>query len=554
MSAPVRSLLLSSAACLLVLATSAAFSPARAEDASPARAAQLENQVREAIGGLLGPAVNLAASPVKITAAGDHYDVSLPIPGPRGPAGPQTIQLTGMARPGDNGTWVVENVRTTNPLTFTIDMPQPGASPGTQPVPTAPIPTTPVTYTLDQQGQTGRILWDPSFKTPSTWTASTQATTFRAAGAPGAQASTIGPISTVATLRPAGPDRLDALLDGTMQDYRMDMTGAAAGGNAVQAGMKTVRVTAALNGVSREHGAALIRALASMGASVATAPPPPGTPPKVAPELLKATLAALQDFASDFTLDETLEGFIVSAQGQTVALDRMKIGMDARSDTGLLRAGLTLGMEGLTLPDMPLGDMAALIPTRIALRPVVGGVAVADLLHLATLASENSQPGPADIAALFSHGGITGGIESMAVDVAGASFTGQGTMVATSPDPAALSGTATITAEHFDALMQKVQSMPALAQQAVPVMVFIKGIGRDVGGKLVWDISYKEGRVLINNVDLTAMAGGRPSAAARPPAAPPAAPPSLAPRPPAGPSAAAPRPSGTVRPIPSWAR
>jgi hypothetical protein len=168
-------------------------------------------------------------------------------------------------------------------------------------------------------------------------------------------------------------------------------------------------------------------------------------------------------------------------------------------------------------------------------------LAVADLLHMASLASENKDPYPADIAALFSHGGITGGIDSMAVDVAGAKFTGSGQVVATGPTPDAVSGTATVTAENYDALMQKVMAMPALAQQAVPVMVFIKGIGRNVDNRLVWDISYKDNKVLINNVDLTAMAGGRPAAAARPPA-PPAPPPG------------ANRPAGTVRPVPSWAK
>ncbi len=535
MSASVRSLLLSGTACLLLLGIRGAY----AEDATPARAASMESQVRDAISGLLGPSVNLAASPIKITAAGDHYDVAIPIPTPHGAA--QTIQMTGTARPGDNGTWIVENVKTTNPLTLTIDMPQP-----TQPG--VPAKTAPVTYTLDQQGQTGRILWDPSFKTPSSWTASTQSIKLRSEGGALAQSSSTGPVSTVTTLRPSGPDRVDALMDGTLQDYRLDTSGQggggpSGGGGPVQIGMKTVRVTSALNGVSRENGAMLIRSFATMAAAMGNAP---GQPPKVAPDVMKAMLAALQDFASDFKLDETVEGFIVTAEGNTVALDRMEVGFDARSDTGLLRAGMTLGMEGLALPDMPLGDMAALIPTRVVIRPVVGGVAVADLLHLATLGSENKEPGPADIAKLFSHGGITGGVERMAVDVAGAKFTGTGTVVATGPTPDAVSATATITAENYDALMQRVTAMPALAQQAVPVMVFIKGIGRNVDNKLVWDISYKNSKVLINNVDLTAMAGGGQAAPPQPPA--PAPPPATPPAP------GGRRPSGTVRPLPSWAK
>lgn len=542
MSATLRTILLTGVACSPMLWPIPAVA-----DTTPTQATLLEAQVRDALGGLLGPSVKLNDRPIQITADGDHYDVTVPLPFPQHASGsqPQAIAITGTARPGDNGTWIVENVKTTNPLTFTVDvaLPPPGGQPD------APKKTVPVTYTLDQQGQAGRILWDPSFKTPSTWTISTQSTKLQTVGGPIQQESGIGPVSTVTTLRPAGPDRLDVLLDGTLQDYHIDTQppvgpdpGQAPGPGPVQLAMHTVRVTSALNGVSREHAATLVRTMASLFASLTKTPSTPGQPPKIAPDLAKALLASLQDFASDFSLDETLEGFIMKAQGQTAALDRIHIGVDARSDAGLLRAGMNVGLEGLTLPDMPLGPMEALIPTRVALRPVIGGVAVADLVRLANQASENKNPAPDDVAALFSHGGVTGGLESMAIDVGGARFTGVAKIVATAPASDAVSGTATITAENFDALMQKVTSIPELAQQGVPVLVFIKGIGRNVDNKLVWDIDYKDGRVLINNVDLTAMAGGAGPAPARPA---PATPRSRSPS--AG-------PSGTARPLPGWAK
>ena len=136
---------------------------------------------------------------------------------------------------------------------------------------------------------------------------------------------------------------------------------------------------------------------------------------------------------------------------------------------------------------------------------------------MANLATDNIDPTPADIAALFSHGGVTGGLDSMTVEVGGATFTGQGSLVATAPSAQAVTGTAQVTATNYDDLMQKVSAIPGMGQQALPVMVFIKGIGRTVDNKLVWDATYKDGKVLINNVDLTAMAAGAgPAPAARP--------------------------------------
>ena len=48
--------------------------------------------------------------------------------------------------------------------------------------------------------------------------------------------------------------------------------------------------------------------------------------------------------------------------------------------------------------------------------------------------------------------------------------------------------------------------MPMMAQ-ALPVFVFAKGIGRTAGDTMVWDVSFKENKLLVNGTDLSAMAG-----------------------------------------------
>ena len=112
---------------------------------------------------------------------------------------------------------------------------------------------------------------------------------------------------------------------------------------------------------------------------------------------------------------------------------------------------------------------------------------------------------PAQVAAVFGKGGIKTGLESFAVDMGGATFTGKADVLVPSPNEA--SGTAQIVATNLDALMTKVQAIPALAQQGVPVIVFAKGIGRVEGGKIVWDVQFDQGKLLVNGVDLMKMAG-----------------------------------------------
>jgi hypothetical protein len=473
-------------------------SGARAADVTAAQATSLENQVRDWLGGLLGPGLKIGDRPVTIAPAGDHFDVTAPIA--LGAAvSTQPMSLTGTARPMDGGKWSIEGVKVTSPMTFTIDLPAPtpDSKPGAA-KPGAPKPpaskdagaTVPVRYTIAIDGQDGHIVWDPSFATPSSWSSSAQKVTAHSEGGPMAQDSSFGPLTSRATLRPAGPDRVDLLTEGTIENYKATVATAAAGNTGIE--MKRARVNATMNGVSRAKALSILQALVS----AAGAGKPAGTPPKLGPEVTRSMLDALQDFASDFSLDETIDGMAVHAQDNNLLLDQMKLGIDAKSDRGMLRAGMDLGLEGLSLPGLPLGGLEALIPRRVALRPVVSGLSVADLSKMAKSSSEGGAPSQADISA---------GLESLVIELGGAIITGQGKALMTSPDQ--FSGDAQIVAENFDMLMQKINGIPAAAQ-AGPVLIMAKGIGKSVGNKVIWDISYHDGKILVNNVDLAAMAGG----------------------------------------------
>jgi hypothetical protein len=63
-----------------------------------------------------------------------------------------------------------------------------------------------------------------------------------------------------------------------------------------------------------------------------------------------------------------------------------------------------------------------------------------------------------------------------------------------------------VTATNFDDLIQRVNRSPELAG-ALPVFVFAKGIGRIVENRLVWDITYRDGKLLVNGTDLSSMMG-----------------------------------------------
>lgn len=491
-------------------AADAALPPGPPVTASQGTATEAE--LKTWLTSLLGAALT-PNRPVQFTPAGDHFDVLVPIALPPAQGGKvQSLRLTATARPLDGGKWSVGRIKVEVPAIFTLMMPMPpkdgdtGPSKGPSKSPgngsdKSPA-MAPVTYTLNIGAQDGTAIIDPTFATASTWTTSGKDITVHTQGGPMAQDSTIGATTSVTTMVPAGADRVDLRSEGTLTGYSV-LAPATADTPAIKIGMDKVRVAATMQGMSRTRAMTLTQSMAGLvNTALAT---PTGQTPKVTPEMISTMLGALRDFASEMSVVEEFEGLAFKFGDYGATLDESKFGFAAKSDDGMLRATMDLALAGLALPDLPLGPMEALIPQRLSMRPYMSGIAVADLARIGEKASRNQEPSDADVQALFSHGGIVSGLESLILEVGGATFTGQGKSVM--QDLKTVTGSGQITVDGFDSLFKKVSSMPMLAQ-GVPVMIFLKGIGRTVNGKLVYDISYDGTKILVNDVDLAAMAGG----------------------------------------------
>ncbi|GAC1345644.1 MAG: hypothetical protein NVSMB18_25780 [Acetobacteraceae bacterium] len=464
-----------------------------AADVTPEQATALEGEIRTWLSGLVGPSAKVSERPAQVSPEGDHFAVVVPI----GPAS-GGFQLTATARPLASGTWDIDNIRIPNTAEFTVDLPMPKDGDASTAV------TGPVTYKLRVGGQSGQMRFDSSYLTPSTFTSSLKDLDLQASGPQLEQTTHVDRSATTSILRPVRDGRVDVLSDGTLEGYRID---AKMGDNQrIGLAMQRVRVVAEANGVSRERATQIGQALGQINAltQAQTKAGAGAAEAKLDAAVLQGLLEAVADLASGVSIEETADKVSFSFGDTSGTLNAMRLGMAGKAEQGILQARMDIGMEGLALPDLPLGEMAALIPRTISLRPVFSGVSMADLTRWAK-DSENGQKAPsADVAALFSHGGINAGLESFSIDVAGASFTGMGKLTFTSPE--AFSGTAQITATNLDVLQQRVAAMPELAG-AVPVFIMAKGIGRTVENRVVWDVTYRDGRLLVNNQDLSAMAG-----------------------------------------------
>lgn len=481
-----------------ILATLAVAIPAvsRAADPTPDQAQQLQKQLRDWFASVAGPDIPVAASPIKVAAEGDHFRLTVPLTTTK--AGAPFVYV-GNARPASGNRWNLDDLHLSTPATITIDTPVPaaeGEKAGT---------TIKTTYTLTYAEQTGTGVWDPTYATPSVINSASRGMRLEASNALMKQTTQIARGQGTTTLTPIAGGRTDMAIAATAEGYSLVTTapGQPADGSTIKADAREIKVSGLLSGISRDHAAQMIPALYRLGmATNSTATPKP----KVKSEAVQPVIAALTDLANGMTLTETVSGLQITASGGNGTVKEIKVDMDAKSDGGFMNAGMGMALDGITVSVPGFEPFADLVPSRFAMHPVVSHVGTKEFLALvrASVEDPNAGPPPAEVAALFKRGGIKAGLESFALDMGGATFTGTASF--DFPTPSQASGTAQITATGFEALLAKVQENPVLAQ-GVPVMVLIKGFGRSVENRLVWDITYRNSKLLVNGVDVSKMGG-----------------------------------------------
>jgi hypothetical protein len=142
------------------------------------------------------------------------------------------------------------------------------------------------------------------------------------------------------------------------------------------------------------------------------------------------------------------------------------------------------------------------------LRPSISGIRTADLKKLALDAAEEGADDrvAADIAAIFSHGGVDLGLETLSFDLGPAKVEGVGKLVVLSPET--WRGEARLSATGIDELTAQARSNADL-QQALPVLIMLRGLAKPDGDRLVWQITSEGTSVTVNGIDLSQLGGDR---------------------------------------------
>ncbi len=481
------------ALCLLLLLPLAA----RADNIGPDQAKALQQQLKDWLASLL-PGVTMPDTPLQITGEGDHYRVTWPIPGLDSPGG---VAVTALVKPLDNGRWSIDALTVPDTANFTVTMPDA--------IDKAAGGPTKVEMKVGKQDLHGVI--DPALTTPSTMQFDARDLAVNTDSPTQHQEQRIDRYAAATRLQPTANGRLDLDLEATMEGWK---SAARVNGDAAVAfGARQMNASGKINGVNRDRVARLVSSITTLIKTL-----PPGVLNNGdKTDLPAATRAQLHDLIGDLSdvltsvrLQESVDGLQVEVAGMGgVGLQHLLVGFGGEAPDGRLHIWFDIGLDELNTPSLPPA-MTAFLPHHFALRPSLSGVQTADITKLAldaTAANADDKQLQPDIDAIFAHGGVDVGLETLAFDIGPAKVEGVGHLVALSEK--SWRGEARLSATGFDKLTEQAKSTPEL-QQALPFLVMLRGLARPDGERLVWNIVSEAGSLTVNGVDLSQLAGGKP--------------------------------------------
>jgi Uncharacterized protein conserved in bacteria (DUF2125) len=471
---------------------------AAAQTVSPEQATALHERLNNWLAGLLGPSVKSSELPLKISAAGDHYDLSWPITGLDSPPG--DVAVTATLRPLEGGRWSLDNLTAPPAGSFSVKLPETSTGPGG---------VMKVSFTVGKQETHATI--DPGFATPSTYHATVNALDFSVDGPKGHQEQHIDHMVGETVVKPAQPGRLDLTSEATANGWKSAQQGP--NGPAIAFGAETMHATTQAEGIDREHAASFVSAVGGLIGAMPEGSPPDDVKtdlPPLAKAQLRLVIAAMQDMISSISMHETLDNVQVEIDGVGGATIRhVQFGFGGKAPDGKLGLWMDIGFDGVNSPTMP-PKLATYLPRHFEVKPTLSGVQTAVLRKLAMDASDDDaakHPLAPDLAAIFAEGGAEVGLETLSFDLGPAKLEGTGHVNVLSPTT--WRGDAHITATGFDELTKQARENPDL-QQALPVLIMMRGLAKPDGDKLVWDVASEGPKLTVNGMDMSALGGGKP--------------------------------------------
>lgn len=455
--------------------------------------------VREWLSRQLGGAVDVSALPLRVLAEGETYRMELPLGGSwfDGNVTVADAAATLTVKPLDGGRWEV--LGGSMPPKLAVEMKDKSGEPAH------------MALTLENQQTTG--VYDPSLATASNFVTTVTGYTAETRTKTGTQVSRIGKLVGRSEWSPTTAGRATIQGDSTLEDYTT--TSPLPGGEEMKVSIARLGGSTRLENFNIDGLGAMLRTALELGtaaraasdktdsgksASGKSASGKSATPAdkEAAAKLLGLVFTMLDAIEADYSY----EG--IKVEGGALfsgSLRRFGMGLSAGAPDGRLDVKLRLALEGLESPLIPPGPWVEFVPHKVSLTPRVGGVpkeAVQALLRRAI--ETEGRDIDSEAMALLAAYPATVAIEELLVDLGPMRLKGEGSLEVASIVDA--TGEAELRATGFEALIRRAGAVPEL-KMAAPVLIFLKGIARQEGTETVWRISYSDGKVMVNDTDLS---------------------------------------------------
>lgn len=456
---------------LLLLAALVPFA-AQGEPVNGADAAALQIRLRDAIGSLGG-----LAPPLIVTPEDDHYRIALPLDGIL------TQPLSLAARPLGGSRWDLTDLRMPPALDAQPDVKNPAGA----------------------MVLSGTV--DLDLATPSAVTLEGRDLQYTHVQDGQRQTQIFGRYRIDTTLTPADAGSVD--LRQTIEVDNWRTTAVLPNGTRTQVSVGSLHASGQADGLAP---AALGQARDAIALFLAD-----GMPQQDQHDLtdsqragMRALIQALRHALTGMTADETLHDVAVSLTGMGEARIRtIRLGMGGQAPDGRLRSWIDMAIEGVSVPSLPPA-FARYIPSRIELRPSLNGILLDDAMGLALAATEEDADRDllmSNAEALFAADSVQLGLDNIRIDLAPLELTGSARIRMLAANLPGIE--AHLSAAGLDAMISQAKQDPML-QQALPVLVMLRGLGRPEGRGLTWDVSASGGQVMVNGMDVTKMGGPEP--------------------------------------------
>jgi len=451
-------------------------------------AKEIAEAVRAWLGRQLGTAVDMAALTLRVLPEGDGYRLELPFGGSYFDGNVVLGEGIGAAtvQPLEGGRWAIVNA--TLPPRLRAEMKNIASG----------APSV-MTMAIENQQTTGT--YDPTLTTASTFTTTVTGYSTEVQSAAGPQSSRIGKVVGRSEWLPSGPGRVTIQGDSTVEDY--------ASVSPLPDGAQARVTIGRMGGATRIENfdidglGGLLRTAFEIGAAAkaeANAGRKGAQPDDkaLATRLLGQLFSMLDGLETDYTYDNIR---VEAGPLATGSLRRFAFGLSTGAPDGRMAVKLRLGMEGLESPLIPPGPWTEFVPHKLTLTPRIGGVPKEAVMALLRRAIETEGKGiDADAMALIADHPVSLGIEDLLIDLGPLRLKGEGSLEVASMDDA--TGEAELRATGLDALIRRANQVPEL-KMAAPVLIFLKGIGKQQGNETVWHITYADQKMMVNDTDLS---------------------------------------------------